>query len=118
MPETLLDPGQFNFTIYRNKVRNLSYTYKDDAGHPVNLTGYGATFAMRRSLSQATDDLSKSAGSGITLGGVNGTVEIDFQTSDFASLPDGNYFYSHNFVVSGVPEPVLTGMVTLSSEVF
>lgn len=78
-------PAVYNIFIRKEADWELNITYKDDAGNPIDLTGFSAWFTIReKHESEAVVSLTHS--SGITLGGVNGTIDIELTNSQTADL--------------------------------
>ena len=73
-------PGQYTLNIYKGATLDITFTYKDSAGNPVNLTGYTARLQVRASVDAAAFLLELTtalvAGSGIVLGGAAGTIQL------------------------------------------
>lgn len=69
-------PAILDLRIYRGDTYQLSITYQDSDGNPIDLTGYKAR-AMWRTARDAEDTLiTIDETSGITLGGAAGTADI------------------------------------------
>ena len=83
-----MQAGVYDIHIDQGANWSLSLTWKDDTGTPINLTGYTARMQIRKSYEASDTKLSlTSAGGGIVLGGVAGTIVISAtktQTSDIA----------------------------------
>lgn len=74
------------------------FTYKDSSGNPINVTGYTAvaTFTVKGTT------ITKSVGSGITLGGAAGTFTITLNDTETTSLGDAGHFGAMKlFVTTG-----------------
>ena len=74
-------PGQYTLNIYKGATLDITFTYKDSAGNPVNLTGYTARLQVRASVDTPGTPLLELtttlvAGSGIVLGGAAGTIQL------------------------------------------
>jgi len=78
-PDVVIDQGRdFFFTaIYEN------------AGTPINLTGYTAAFSLSQNYNGATN-LSLTTGSGITITGSTGTINVH-ATAVQTEIPAGTY---------------------------
>lgn len=79
-------PGVYDFTIRQGGTFSRRLTWKDDAGAPINLTGYTARMQIRTPdngtilLSLTTEN------GGITLGGVLGTITLAITAAATAAL--------------------------------
>ena len=67
--------GIYNIHVEQGSTYNLNLTWKDDAGDPIDLTGYEARMKVRKSYSGPVV-LSLTSDSGIVLGGALGTVAV------------------------------------------
>lgn len=110
--------GTYNFTIEQGTDWSLVLTWKDEAGNPINLTGYTAHFEVRSTVSSATTILDLSTGSGIALGGAAGTITLTRNNTQTSALNFGTAPYSLELTAgSGAVTRLLKGYVTLSKEV-
>jgi len=73
-------PGQYTLNIYKGATLDITFTWKDSAGNPVDLTGYTARLQVRESVDAVAILLELTttlvAGSGIVLGGAAGTIQL------------------------------------------
>jgi len=67
--------GIYNIHIEQGSTYSLNLTWKDDAGNPIDLTGYEARMKVRKSYSGPVV-LSLTSDSGIVLGGALGTIDV------------------------------------------
>lgn len=73
-PETA---GELNIVTKVGTTFNLPLTWKDENGVVIDITGYSAAMQIRDSINDTgTPLLSLTDGSGITLGGAAGTIDI------------------------------------------
>lgn len=86
-----LRPAKYNFHIWRGStLQSRIIVYQDeDMATVKNLTGYTATFIVKDVQTQDVL-LSLSSGSGITLGGSEGTIDLYLSEAATAAL-DWNY---------------------------
>ena len=74
--------GNYNITIGADEGLDLTFTYKDANGNPVDLTNYHATLQVRPGEGNNTlylefdDTGGGTAGCSIVLGGAAGTIQI------------------------------------------
>jgi len=85
----------------------------DDAGNPVDLTGYTGDSEIRKHYTS-----SNSQSFSISLGGNNGTVTLSLTAGQTANLTAGRYVYDVE-VTSGanVVSRIVEGIVTVTPEV-
>lgn len=112
-----LTPGQVNFLCPQGSTFRKTVTYKiDDV--PVNLTGYSARLQVRETHYSTSTVASLVSGSGITLGGSAGTVDIlidDEVTKDF---PAGTWVYDLEVESSGgITDRLIEGSFIVTPEV-
>lgn len=111
-------PARYNFTIYKGATFNRVFTWKDADGVAINLTGYTAAFRAKPSLTHAETLISKNSGSGITLGGAAGTVELTIPAAETAAIADDELVYSLTVTSGGgAVEALAIGTITVSPEV-
>ena len=119
--------GKYSMLIEQGATLNLSLAYKDASNAAVNLTGYNARMKIRDNYADSATTtyfaLSSSLlpdGTGITLGGVSGTIGI-FISAVSTSLVSFDTAYYDLELVSGSTYPIVTrlleGTVKLSKEV-
>lgn len=68
--------------------RILYTTLVDGVETPVNLTGMTARMQVRSNIESLNTLVSLTTGAGITLGGVNGTIDLYISATDTNSLPE------------------------------
>lgn len=97
---------------------SVTLTYKDSNGAAVNLTGYTSRMQVRKVAPSPYAYLSLTSSSGITLGGVAGTVTINISAAALASIPAGSYVYDVELVSgSGAVVKPIAGSFSLTAEV-
>jgi hypothetical protein len=75
------------------KFRYLTKSCKGKSNVPVNLTGYGANMVIRECAKDSAALLTLTSGSGITLGGTAGTIEIEITATQASNLTAGDNVY-------------------------
>jgi hypothetical protein len=86
-----------DFKIKRGVTWRDQVVLRDENDALINLTGYTARLRARREWDSAGSlDVDLSSGSGLTLGGAAGTIDISLDTSNL----DGTYVYDL-FITSG-----------------
>lgn len=88
----------FSFTLKQGSDLTISMTWLNDAGAPMNLTGYSMELTIRSfvtsPVSLLTMSSAASTGSYIALGGIAGTIDLIF-----------NHVDTGVFVANGLPQP-------------
>jgi hypothetical protein len=74
-------PGILNLTFPQGATWDLSLTYVDGDGDPIDLTAHTARMQVRNSYTADPPVLSLASGTGITLGGTAGTIDIQVAAS-------------------------------------
>lgn len=122
------DPNWNMYNIITEQGTTLSRTfiYKDSAGAIVNLTGYTAAMKVRKlypatSLQAAHADAAiisiATGGSGITITGAAGQVDIVVSASTLAACAAGTYSYDLEVTSgSGVVTKIARGLFDIRSE--
>jgi hypothetical protein len=96
----------------------LTVTYENPAGTPINITSYTAALQIRSLPSDPTTVLSLSTGSGITITGATGTVEVHATAAQTRAIDEGTYYYDLEITApSGVVTRLVQGQVVVSAEV-
>lgn len=83
----------YNVTIDQGSDWYLTVTYKNPNGTPINLTGYTAALQLRSLPESPTAVLSLSTGSGITITGATGVVDIHATATQTRAIDEGTYYY-------------------------
>ena len=91
--------GQTNCQVDQNADFNMSVTYDDATGQPINLTLYSAKMQIRAGYSEPDAVITLTNGSGITLGGAAGTVGIKVTAAQNALLT-GSKSYVYDLVLT------------------
>lgn len=111
--------GRYDWRINQGEDLSKVFTWRDENDALVNLTGYSARLQVRKPKGSSTTLLSLTNGSGITLGGVAGTITITRTAAQTAALDwDGSAHYDLELVSGGnIVTRLLEGQVALSREV-
>ncbi len=114
-----ISPGQYDITIYQGATYSQQFTWKDQAGTPMNLTGYSARMMARVSVDAATPFINlTTANGGITLGGASGTITLNMSDSQTSALTVSQGIYDLELVdVAAKVIRLLEGRVLISPEV-
>lgn len=80
--------GTYDMTMEYGETFRRALTYMDDSGKRVNLTNYTAEMVITKGSPSATPILTlATGGQGITLGGVNGTIELHLSREAVNAAP-------------------------------
>lgn len=109
--------GTYDITIEQGSTFTRTITWKDENDTAVNLTGYSARLQMRESVDASSTFISLTNGSGITLGGVAGTILIEISATDTAAITQSGVYDLELVSGAGVVTRLLQGNVILSKEV-
>lgn len=111
--------GLYDITIEAGATFRLAITWKDDAGVPINLTGYSARMQVRETYEATDTILSLTSGAGdIVLGGSAGTVIVTVQATTTQKLFHSYAVYDLELEASnGVVTRLLQGNAIISREV-
>ena len=93
-------PATYDLVMYQGASWDYQFTWKID-GVPVDLRSY--TARMQVSLSYSSPDivLSISTGSGITLGGIFGTISLAVNAASTSTIPTAIYVYDLELISAG-----------------
>ena len=108
-------PGNYNITIYEGTNFNLSLTWKDDNGDPIDLTNWSAKMHIRNN----TEDVAfLDCTPYFTLGGVAGTITLELPPTFIVDVGYNSGVYDIDMHhTSGRVERLLLGTVTIIDEV-
>ncbi len=110
--------GTYNLVIEKGATFERTITWKDDAGNPVDLTGYTARMQIRETVTADPPVVSLTVGSGITLGGAAGTIQIVIDATTTAGIAASQGVYDLELEDgSGKVTRLLAGSVTFLEEV-
>jgi hypothetical protein len=110
--------GKYDIVIEQGASFSMTITWKDSTDAPVNLGGYTARMQVRTTHDSPEALVSLTSGSGITLGGALGTIEVAIAPAVTAALPPSDAVYDLELQSSGGDVTrLLQGSVTISPEV-
>ena len=78
--------NSYDLEIKQGATLSLNITWKDSNGALINLTGYSARMQARATYESTTAIFSLENGSGITLGGAAGTIDVVISATATAAL--------------------------------
>lgn len=110
--------GIYNFTIEQGATFTKAFTWKDDDGNPVNLTGYTARMQCRASIGSTATIFSyttPSANLSIPTP-ANGTIALVISATDTSNFPVGGV-YDLELVSGATVTRLLQGTISLSGEI-
>lgn len=109
----------YDLEINQGATYSKTFTWKDGAGEPVNLTAYTARMQVRRGVSDETVLLELTTENGrLTLGGVAGTVSLNLTPTVTAAIDWRRGKYDLELVApDGSVTRFLDGQVVVSREV-
>jgi hypothetical protein len=113
--------GVYNTTIEKGATFNLSVTYKDSTGTPVDLTGWTVRMHVRETPADASPILTSEGGSPTIVMTKNSsgviTVTIAASTTSAIDVPTAYYDIEAQETSTGVVRRILKGRITVSPEV-
>ena len=113
----MITPAIYNFTLPQGSTWDDTWTLKV-SGAAYNLTGCTARLQFRKAPTSAITALSITSASGITLGGVAGTVTFSVADTVTAAIEAGVYVYDLEVeTAGGVTSRWVQGKVNVSAEV-
>ncbi|NDD53289.1 hypothetical protein EBZ39_05355 [bacterium] len=109
--------GLYDITIEQGATFQMSLTWKDSTGTPVNLTGYSARMQVRENYEADNTLVSLVSPTDITLGGALGTIAITIAASTTQLLQLDEAVYDLELVTGSTVTRLLQGKATISREV-
>jgi hypothetical protein len=111
-----MSAGTYDFTIEQGATFQRTFTWKDNNGNPINLTGYSAKMELKDSHGNLL--LTLLSGTDVTLGGSAGTIAVEIAAATTAALTFDTANYDLRLTdASGTVTRLLSGIVTLSDGV-
>ena len=108
--------ARLNLTIEQGATFQAVITWEID-GDPVDLTGYEARMQARQTVKSDSKVLDLDTDSGITLGGVLGTITIDLTAEQTADINIGKLVYDLELVTGDYVKRLVQGNITIKPEV-
>lgn len=118
-----MKPAENNFTVIQGDVFNKSYVWsqKNDDGTTsiFDLTGYTAKMQLRIRQTDITPILSfTTSDDTITLGGVDGTIDLHQDADVMAMVVGGEYIYSLKLIPNAENDfTLMFGVITVTPQV-
>ena len=110
--------GIYNFICEQGVTFQRSITATDSEGDALDLTGYTARMQVRRDIGSATVLISLTTENGrITLGGDQGTVDLEISAADTSSIPRPGVYDLEIISSGGIVTRLLKGKFELDPEV-
>lgn len=112
-----MTPGLVNFVCPQGSTfrRTLTYTLDD---LPVDLSGYSSRLQVREAYYSEDPIVSLVSGSGITVGGSAGTIDILISASVTSEFPTGTHVYDLEIVSpSNIVDRLIEGTFNVTPEV-
>jgi hypothetical protein len=112
-----MTPGLVNFVCPQGSTFRRTLTYSLD-NVPVNLSGYSSRLQVRQAYYSDNPIVSLVSGSGITIGGSAGTIDLFISASVTSNFPAGNHVYDLEIVSpSNIVDRLIEGTFTVTPEV-
>jgi hypothetical protein len=107
----------YNLAIEQGATFSAQITWNDSDGDPVDLTGYTAELDIRSGPASDTELLELTNGSGLTLGGAAGTVDIVITAAQTSALPAGRLAYDLLLTTGSTKTRLVEGKAIVSPAV-
>jgi len=114
-----IHPAKYNLYLYRGATFSEHFTWKDENGTPIDLTGFTARMQLREQVESTEAFLNlTSENGGISLGGVLGMIEVVASATATSAVNATSGVYDLELVASdGTVTRLLEGLVIISPEV-
>lgn len=108
----------YNIAAEQGTTYAATVTFNDSAGAPVSLVGASAAMNVRKFTGSPERYLTVLVGSGLVLGGAQGTVTITIPAASLALIPAGKYVYDLEITLaSGSVVKLIGGIFSVDAEV-
>ena len=112
-----MTPGLVNFVCPQGSTFRRTLTYTLDEV-PVDLTGYSSRLQVREAYYSEDPVVSLVSGSGITIGGSAGTIDILISASVTSTFPTGTHVYDLEIISpSNIVDRLVEGTFNVTPEV-
>ena len=112
-----MTPGLVNFVCPQGSTFRRTLTYTLDEV-PVDLTGYSSRLQVREAYYSEDPVVSLVSGSGITIGGSAGTIDILISASVTSEFPTGTHVYDLEIISpSNTVDRLVEGTFNVTPEV-
>jgi carbon monoxide dehydrogenase subunit G len=112
----MINPGTYNITCPQGATWDRTFTVNVGSTR-LNLTGYTAAMQVRESADAGTAIISLTNGSGITLGGTAGTIDVVISSTLTAGAASGSYSYDLELNSGGTITRLLEGSFNVTGNV-
>jgi hypothetical protein len=112
-----MTPGLVNFVCPQGSTFRRTLTYSLD-NVPIDLSGYSSRLQVRQAYYSEDPIISLVSGSGITVGGSAGTIDILISASVTSNFPTGTHVYDLEIVSpSNLVDRLIEGTFNVTPEV-
>jgi hypothetical protein len=111
----MISPGTYNAPVWCGATWSKTFTWTIDTV-PVNWTGYTAKMQVKEHLN-SDSVVTLTSGSGITLGGSAGTVDITISSALTGAVTPGQYIYDLEVTNGSITYRLLEGKLTFDGQV-
>ena len=112
----MIKPGKYNITAYQGATYDLNLTWTI-GGSAVNLTNYSAAMQVRTAANATATIFSLTNGTGITLGGTAGTIDITIDSESMGAASPGQYVYDLELDSGATVTRLIQGTFQVQAEV-
>lgn len=112
----MIKPGRYNITAYQGATYNLNLTWSTDSV-PTDLTNYSSAMQVRVTPNASTAAVSLTNGTGITLGGTAGTIDVTIDATTMSGISAGQYVYDLELDSGETVYRLLQGTFQVEAEV-
>lgn len=115
----MIFPQKYTLYLLKGATFDYKFTWKDESGALINLTGYTARMHMREKIEYATPFMTfTTADSSIVLGGAAGTIQMKANAATTSAVTAKEGFYDLELTApTGDIVRFLEGLVIVSEEV-
>lgn len=96
----MINPGTYNITCWQGATFDRTFTITQN-GTALNLSGYTSAMQVREAADSTAFLLSLTSGSGITLGGTAGTIDVLITAAQSSAIDAGSYAYDLEITSNG-----------------
>ena len=112
----MITPGYYDIIAPQGATYDRTFTVKTD-NVPINFTGYTAAMQVRETYDSTAVLINLTSGSGITLGGTAGTIQVTIPATTTAGVPAGYYAYDLELYAGSQVTRILQGKFNITGEI-
>ena len=112
-------PGEYNFKIFQGSTFRRRFTFRDNDGNPINLTGSLLRLQCRPQFDSTLKiiDIDSASKGGITIiDAAGGVFEVELSAAATAAITEGGYYDIEMEATNGDVSRLFKGIISIDPE--